>query len=70
VVSLCLGPQGKASKQKAKAVIAIASEMISSNLDKMQPADRILALCELIRRLTKRMETEATKVIECTSQES
>jgi hypothetical protein len=55
---------GKKKTQRAKTTIAISSETISLNLDSLEPADRMLSLVEMIRRLTRRLETEAIILLE------
>lgn len=58
------GPLHKRTIARAKTTIAISAETISGQLDKLDPPTRIMALAELIRRFTKRIETEATIVFE------
>lgn len=56
--------EGLKKAQRAKTTIAVSAETISLNLDSLDAPTRMMALVELIRRLTRRLETEALKAIE------
>lgn len=54
----------KKEMTRARTTIAISLETIDSQLAKLDSPGRILALVEIIRRATKRLETEGCKIIE------
>jgi hypothetical protein len=58
------GRPHKRTIARAKTTIAIALEQIDSQLLILTPADRIMALVEAIRRMTRRLETEGAKILE------
>lgn len=58
---------GRPSKQqqaRARAAIAIHCESISAALENLTEGARIAALAEVIRRMTRRLETEGVVIIE------
>jgi hypothetical protein len=58
------GRQHKRATARAKTTIAISAEVITGQLDELNTAERMLALVELIRRFTRRLETEGAILVE------
>lgn len=58
------GRPHKRTIARAKTTIAIALEQIDSQLLLLDQADKMIALVEIIRRMTRRLETCGVKIIE------